>query len=82
MTGGRSLRRPAFPKGTGVIDTDAPRRFLSALVRKVRLWDPKLDDNSIPRPDCGETKRLRKRASAATTRAPPLHTKKRAKKGG
>jgi hypothetical protein len=38
------LLASAFPKGTGAIDTDAQRRFLSALVRNTKLWDPKLED--------------------------------------
>lgn len=31
----------AFPDGTGIIKTDAQRRFLEALVANKRLWDPK-----------------------------------------
>ena len=38
------LLASAFPKGTGAIDTDAQRRFLSALVRNAKLWGPTLED--------------------------------------
>lgn len=38
------LLAAAFPKGTGKIDTDAQRRFLTALVRNAKLWGPTLED--------------------------------------
>jgi hypothetical protein len=38
------LLASAFPTGTGAIDTDAQRRFLSALVRNAKLWGPKREE--------------------------------------
>jgi hypothetical protein len=30
----------AFPDGKGIVETEAQRRYLSALVEKAELWDP------------------------------------------
>jgi hypothetical protein len=40
------LLAAAFPKGGGLVDSDAQRRFLGALVGNAKLWDPTLGNAS------------------------------------
>lgn len=40
------LLAAAFPRGGGVVETEAQRRFLAALVENADLWDPKLGNAS------------------------------------
>jgi hypothetical protein len=36
------LLAAAFPDGSGVVKSEAQRRFLGALVKNAELWDPRL----------------------------------------